>query len=90
VSKHKYGVRYKVEDWNKPRPAGGKQVQAGITVSDDDHGYADAVFVASIVRKPNGETESVLLLDSDSGGLPTREMLLLIREAIDHQLECHT
>jgi len=86
----KYAVRYLVEQWNKPRPEGGKKVRDGIVLSDDNHGYADAVFVASVMKTDDGEIGSILLLDSDNGHLPSRTMLEAVRDQINHHLEHHT
>lgn len=88
-----YKIRYFIEDWNKPIPPEEKKktvkVMPGVSVSGSNLGYADALFIASIVRDDDGKA-SVLLLDSDSqSGRPSKEMLVDIRDQIDHQLKHH-
>lgn len=86
-----YKVRYSVELWNKPVPSTAVLCQAipGVKVAEGDYGYADQVFVASIICGDDGEPLSVLLIDSESGGRPSRKMLELIRAQIDHHLKHH-
>jgi len=80
-----YHLRYSVEEWNKPPGPVGRQVADGVTVSADDHGYCDDIFIASIMHKrAKGETCSVLLLGKD--GAPSREVLELVRDAINDAL----
>lgn len=84
-----YGVRYYVEHWGKPREGVGKKVVDGISVSVNNHGYTDELFLASILNKKDGG-KSVLLMDSVNGIEPSREMLELVRDHISHHLEHHT
>ena len=85
-----YAIRYLIEPWNEPRLAGSRLIRKGLRVSDDNHGYADAIFLASIIKDDSGEVESVLLLSSESvNGKIGKEMLLLVRDHIDHCLEHH-
>lgn len=87
-----YAVRYSVSPWRKSVPIENEGRKVGIpnvTVSDDQYGYTDTLFAASILRGGNGEVESIFLVDTDTS-IPTREMLLMVRDAIDHQLEFHT
>lgn len=83
-----YAVRYSVEPWNKPVPssAKGPRARPGITVSTNDYGYTDLLFLASIL-----EDGSVLLLSSEQRdeGRPSRALLERIRDQINHQLEHH-
>ena len=80
-----YAIRYSIEPWNKPVPlvAFGQKIRNGITVSTDNHGYADRLFIISEVDC------TYLLLDSEEGANLSRERLLSIKEAIDHYLEHH-
>ncbi len=84
-----FAIRYKVEPWGKPVEEPVERVLPGIQVTESDYGYADAVFVASIIRDKNGNPISVLLMDSDDGPSPSRKMLSQIRAAIDHYLQEH-
>lgn len=83
-----YGVRYRVEHWNKPAENKGKKVANLVRVSDDDHGYADVLFLASIVFDDDGQF-SILLMDSMNGPKPSRRILEAVRYQIDHHLEHH-
>lgn len=78
-----YKIRYSVESWNKPVEGESVQKRPGIRVNNTDYGYTDQLFLVSIVG------ESVLMLDSLSGGPPMRETLLMVRDQIDHYLEHH-
>jgi hypothetical protein len=86
-----YRFRYKVERWEKPPQGVGERVRPGLRVSQDDHGYADGLFIASLVEQENGTT-SIALLSSEGNpeGKPSKELLQLIRDQIDHYLEKHT
>ncbi len=86
----RFKIRYKFERGDFAKPSG-TLIREGIRVSDDDNGYADEVFVASIIH-PGTEDESILLLSSEERqeGQPSREMLLKIRAQIDHYLEHHS
>ena len=86
ADKQRYKIRYRVEvgDFAKPDDDTLTLVRPGIRVSNDA-GYADQLFVASIVEMDG--RESILLLSSE--GKPSREMLLKVREQINHYLEEH-
>ena len=71
-----YKIRYRIEPWNKPA-SGGKKVADGITVSDDDYGFTDRVFLRSFVDG------TVLAVDSEAGGCADRGCLMEISRAID-------
>lgn len=83
---YKYKIRYLVEPWNKPRGEAVPTMVDGVKVSVDNYGYADELFVASIMHEKAGG-ESILLLSSE--GEPTRALLEKIRTQIDHYLEHH-
>lgn len=84
-----YGVRYCVEPWNKPPGCLSRERPfPGVRVSDDNHGYADALLVASILRDEEG-IASILLLATEGGPNPPRELLEAVRNAITHHLEHH-
>lgn len=59
----------------------------GVVVSADDYGYADSLFVASVMREPDGSIGSVLLMTDE--GRPSEEVLLAVKEQIEHYLENH-
>ena len=90
MAEHVYKIRYMVQDWNKPRENQGKQVLPNVRVSDTNYGYADSLFVVSIMNDDAGNPASFLLLDSETMGMPSREMLLQIRAQIDHCLKEHS
>lgn len=94
----KYAVRYMVETWDKPpqkddtkgtvRLETREGVELPIRVSNSDYGYADRLFVASVVM--SGSRPNVLLLDSTQGEENlSREFLEMIRDQIEHYLEHH-
>ena len=89
--KERYNYRYQIEKWGKAvidelredrLPTGDIQVRG-------NHGYADELFIASILTNDEGQIVSVLLLDTVSGATPTREMLTMIRDQCNHQLQHH-
>lgn len=90
--KHVYKIRYLVELWNKPPQSEdvGESSIPGVRQSTTDYGYADDLFVASIVRSEDGKAESILLMDSISGSPPDKKMLELVKKQIEHYLEHHT
>lgn len=89
-----YHIRYKVEQWDKPVPESirstATKVASQVSVSSNDYGFCDDVFIASIIRNKEGEVVSVLLLDSISEGSPDRKTLELIKTQIEHHIEHHT
>lgn len=86
-----YRIRYHVEpEWNGPPAIECKQTEiAGIRVSPDNFGYADSLFVASILKDHHGTVSSVLLMDSETGAHPSREILEIVKREIEHYLEQH-
>lgn len=84
-----YAIRYLVEPWGKHPENFGEEIAPGIRPSNDNFGYTDSLFVASIVRNDDGVAESILLMDSDTMGPPSPEMVKLIRDACDHYLDAH-
>lgn len=86
----KYAIRYFVQEWNKPVPKDfvGEEVIDGVTMSKSDFGYTDQLVIISIID--DEESKSFLICDSKEQGPPSRETLIAIREAINHQLEHHT
>lgn len=86
-------MRYLQEEWGKPVPAsseqGSVQVLDNVTCSGDDYGYADDIFLVSILRDDGGEVESIFMIDTITGQ-PSKETLLMIRDQIDHQIAEHT
>ena len=88
--KEDYAIRYLVEPWGKPREhTDSISVRPGIQVQSDNYGYADDVFLASILRGEDGKISSILLLDSKGGHKPTVEILEAVKKAIEHHLEHH-
>lgn len=86
--KRNYRIRYRVEEWNKPIVGPVKSIAPGLSVASD-YGYADKLLVASILVLKNG-SHSVALFDSESRcGKPSKELLTMIRQQIDHHLEHH-
>lgn len=80
-----YRVRYRVEAWGQPVPAGEyDQVQSGVRVRKDNYGYTDELLLASILQDDAGQRSSILLV-SESGP-PSRDLLLAVREQIDRAL----
>jgi hypothetical protein len=91
MSDGNYAIRYRVEDWNKPREnVEEKPIRPGIIVSKDDYGYTDRLFLASIIYGDGEDREpSVMLLDSVDGPTPSKEILELIKGTIEHYLKHH-
>lgn len=86
-----YPIRYLVEPWNKPRGTTTKTSVPGVRISTDNYGYADELFVASIIKGgEDGDNDSVLLLSTEGTMKPSRRILELVRDQIIHQLEHHT
>lgn len=87
----KYRIRYYLETGSFSRPQDAVQVRDGISVSNDNYGYADDVFVASILHDESGNPSSILLLSGEGNpaGAPSRKMLETIRDLINHTLEEH-
>jgi hypothetical protein len=85
-----YRIRYRIEEWNKPaEDLEAKAVQPGIRKSTTDYGFADEVLVASILNYGTPDV-TVLLVDSVSMACnPPRELLVLVRDVINHFLEEH-
>lgn len=88
--KEVYKIRYLIEPWGKPANSDGKKVLPGVIKSRDNYGYADDIFLASIIRDEKGNVTSIMLIDSVSGAYPSRDMLEMIRDQIDHYLDEHT
>lgn len=84
---HNYKVRYLVEPWSAPRTEEVVEVMPGIQVSKSNYGYTDRLFLASIIDE--GDGLDVMFLDTEDGPYPSREILELIKDRIDHYLECH-
>lgn len=79
-----------VEPWNKPREnISERRTIPGVVMSNDNYGYADDVFVVSIIRNGDGSIEFMLLLSSEGFGGPSRELLEGVRDCINHHLEHH-
>lgn len=78
-----YKLRYKTEVWGKIPEEIGEQAQPGIRVTEN-WGYTDHLFVASILSGG-----SILLMDSQDGISPSRDVLEAVRDAINHHLEYH-
>lgn len=90
MTKPVYKVRYHIDhEWNKPPEEVCTSVRPGISLVDGKYGYTDILFVASIMLNENGEYGSILLLDTESCGHPSRKMLEAIRDQIEHNLEHH-
>ena len=88
--RQKYAIRYSVEPWNKVIPAAlGRSVAPGVRMTGTNYGYTDAIFLASIIKTEDGKIDSIVLMDSESGAYPSRDMLLVIKAQIEHHLECH-
>lgn len=51
----KYRVRYSVEIGEHEAPSGGTVIANGIRISDTDYGYADDLFVVSLVDQGDGK-----------------------------------
>lgn len=83
-----YKIRYSVEPWNKPVPVATREVVPGIRTAKGDYGYTDVLFLASVMLDEDGEIGSVLLLESGRGS-PSRKLLEVIRDQINHHLEHH-
>ncbi len=92
-SQRKFAIRYAIEAHDGPADSV-QNVAPGINVSDTEWGFADDIFVASVLRE-NGKISSILLFGSNDGepvmgeDIP-RELLLAIYEQVGHHLKCHT
>lgn len=89
MAKKNYAFRYFVEPGSWPPPEKATRVATGVRVTDDNYGYADNLFVISIVKEDDG-CEHYLMLDTRDQGPPTRQTLLDVRKMIDHYLENHS
>lgn len=85
-----YRVRYSVEIGKFDKPKDTTRIAPGVTASPDNFGYADDLFVASIING-DSDSESILLLSTEGTKdcKPSRAMLTKIRDLIDHYLEEH-
>lgn len=81
-----YKVKYSVEVGRFHRHNEGTVVRPGIRVSDDDFGLADDLLIISILRKPNGDIESMLPMSTDDqpDNLPLPETLDAVIEHLQH------
>lgn len=89
-----YHLRYTIENWDKPIPDETETQETdveGIILSKGNAGYADDLFVVSLIRDTEtGKIDSVLLMDTITGTNPSVEMLEMIKERIEHHLKHHS
>ena len=83
-----YKVRYMFEHGEFSPQSGSDRIMPGMRVSHDEYGYTDRFLVASIIACTDG-TWSVALVSPEGGLCPSREILELVRDQIDHHLEHH-
>jgi hypothetical protein len=85
-----YKIRYLIEPWGKPRDVPTREVTPGVRVAiGSNYGYTDLLFVVSVIMTDEGEVGSVLLMDSENGLNPSRKVLEMVRDQINHHLEHH-
>ena len=86
-----YETRYSVEPWGKPVPPHIKteKVAEGIRVVDGKYGYTDWLFLVSVLHDGNGDIESVLMFDSESGPNLSQKTIDLVRSQLDHYEKEH-
>ena len=87
----KYATRYFVEDWNKevPQDSGQIMVMPGVIKSADDFGYTDQLVIVSILKHEDGSIESMLALDSESGGPLSKSLTQELLDYLQHYLKEH-
>ena len=93
LDNRRYKFRYMIENWDGP-PAGDDltgsvKVRNGIRASATNYGYTDDLLLMSVTKDEFGQPESILLLDSTDGPNPSRELLELARDQIEHHLRHH-
>jgi hypothetical protein len=81
----KYKLRYRIEPWDGPPEEPSERVSNHVRRTQN-WGYTDNLFIASILDEGPDENGSVLLLEARRQGPPSKEILLLIRSAIDAAL----
>ena len=83
-----YKIRYSVERWGKPPVDKGTLVRPGLRVSKT-YGYTDVLFLVSILRDKDGNPESVVMTDTETGPALTQEIIDLVRSNLDHYEKEH-
>lgn len=89
MSEQIYKVRFFAEPWNKPKASKVREVMPGVSVCEDNFGYTDVLFAASILHDEKGKISSILLMSSEDGPV-SRKVLEAVRDQIDHHLTYHT
>jgi hypothetical protein len=87
VIKDRYKIRYVIEPWDKPVPGPVTPVGDGQSVSADNSGYADYLFVVSGVEAPDGNLESMMVADTRRGVGASRAAMVAIRDLLNHLLD---
>ena len=85
-----YQYRYFIEKGEWPPPENREVIIPGklSVCRDSDFGYADDLLVVSLVGFED-DRSYLILSTEDGGGPPSRELLLEIRQHIDHYLAEH-
>lgn len=88
---HRYKVRYTVDiTWNKPTEGNPTELIPGVKVADSDVGFADDLFIVSVMRDEDGQIASMLPLDTvGQGGFPDPELLDSVVELLLHYQKHH-
>lgn len=89
--KRNYGIRYSVEEWNKPPENVAEKVAPGITVSNDNYGYTDDIVVVSILKDEFGEIGSMALFSNlmRDKKIP-KDVLERLKEEVEHYIKHHS
>lgn len=87
-----YRIRYEVKVGDFARPSGGRCVRPGITVSEDDYGFADELVLVSVVKSPEEPDGNMLMISTEDlpDNVPSQDMLRRIIALCNHYLEKHT
>ena len=84
-----YKIRYSVESWGKPSIEPSRRVVRGLRITKSRFGYTDRLFLMSILNDENGNVESAVMLDSETGPRLTPKIIELVQRQLDHYEKEH-
>jgi|SRR3990167_2288413 len=87
--KRTYKIRYSVERWGKSLMEPSERIAKGVRITKSNYGYADALFVMSILHDEKGAVESTLMVDTETGPNLSQAMIDLVRSQLDHYEKDH-
>lgn len=86
-----YKLRYRVDPWGKVPTGQAVKVASGIRIMQGPWGYADELFIVSIVKDKTSK-ESWMILDTRAPVNPTKptvKQLTEVRDFLNHLIEHH-